>query len=49
MCRRNQLLGWIQLAFGFGLLLGKCLESGILTTVVGIGLIWLGLCVMRRK
>lgn len=49
MCRRNQLLGWILLAFGLGLLVGKCLESGFLSTVVGIGLIVIGFCVMRRR
>lgn len=49
MCRRNQLMGWVQLAFGFGLLVGKCLNSGLLTTILGLLLIWLGLCVMRRK
>lgn len=49
MCRRNQLLGWILLAFGLGLLIGKCLESGFLSTIAGIAIIIAGFCVMHRK
>lgn len=49
MCRRNQLLGWVQLAFGLGLLVGKCLESGFFATVLGVVLIWLGFSCMRRR
>lgn len=37
MCRRNQLLGWIMLAFGLGLLIGLCLETCFLSTCVGFG------------
>ena len=32
MCRRNQLFGWMLLAFGLGLLIGKCLESGFISS-----------------
>ena len=28
MCRRNQVCGCVLIAFGFGLLVGLCLESG---------------------
>lgn len=38
MCRRNQLFGWILLAFGLGLLIGLCLESCFLFAAVGLGL-----------
>lgn len=38
MCRRNQLHGWILLAFGLGLLIGLCLESGFLAVFLGIGM-----------
>jgi membrane protein implicated in regulation of membrane protease activity len=49
MCRRNQLFGWMLLAFGLGLLIGKCLESGFISSCVGVGIIIAGLCVMRQK
>lgn len=38
MCRRNQLLGWILLAFGLGLLIGLCLEARFFFALIGIGL-----------
>lgn len=38
MCRRNQLHGWILLAFGLGLLMGLCLESSLLLVILGVGL-----------
>lgn len=49
MCRRNQLWGWILLAFGLGLLIGKCLESGLLSSFVGIVIVFGGFCVLRQK
>lgn len=49
MCRRNQLYGWILLALGLGILIGKCLEGGLLSTLAGLGIIFVGLCVMRGK
>lgn len=42
MCRKNQLLGWILLAFGLGLLIGLCLESCFFFAAVGVGLIIVG-------
>ena len=49
MCRRNQLYGWILLSFGLGLLLGKCLEGGIIATFIGVAIVFAGLWVMRQK
>lgn len=42
MCRRNQLLGWILLAFGLGLLIGLCMESCLLSALAGFGLTLFG-------
>ena len=42
MCRRNQLIGWIMLAFGLGLLIGLCLESCFLSSMAGILLVMCG-------
>lgn len=49
MCRRNQLFGWVLLAFGLGLLIGKCLEGGVLSTFVGLVIIFGGCCALRQK
>ncbi|MBQ1170554.1 MAG: hypothetical protein IIX49_06960 [Oscillospiraceae bacterium] len=49
MCRRNHLHGCCLSAFGFGLLLGQCLESWLLCCGGGLGLLILGFCVMRKK
>lgn len=37
LCRRNQLLGWILMAFGLGLLIGVCIEGGFFSCCVAIG------------
>ena len=49
MCRRNCLHGWCILVFGLGLIVGHCLESWLLCCGGGITLVFLGLCVMRKK
>lgn len=49
MCRRNQALGCCALAFGIGLLLGHCLESGFFCLCLGVGLLVLGFCKIRQK
>ena len=49
MCRRNQLIGWILLALGFGLLIGLCLEAGFLASLVGIGLVIWGFRMICRR
>lgn len=49
MCRQNQLLGWILIAFGAGLLIGCWLSSGFLCFCIGIGAIALGVAIMHRR
>lgn len=49
MCRRNQLLGYIILGFGLGLLVGQCLESGFLCTCAGVALVFTGICGLSKK
>lgn len=49
MCRQNQLFGCALMAFGFGVLLGMCLESGFLCGCLGFGLVIFGFCVLRRR
>lgn len=49
MCRRNHLLGCCGACFGLGLLVGCGLESGLLATCAGIGLIVLGFSFLRQK
>jgi len=49
MYRKNQLLGCAAIAFGLGLLVGKCVDSVLLCNVIGIAVIVLGLGCFRRK
>ena len=49
MCPRNHLLGLCVMAFGIGLLMGQCFTSGLFCNVLAIGLIFLGICVLRQK
>jgi len=49
MCRRNQLLGCALLAFGFGLLVGTWLESGLFCCLFGLLAIFWGFAVCRKK
>lgn len=49
MCRRNHLCGCALIAFGFGLLIGTCLESGFIGFCLGFGIILLGFWCMGRK
>ena len=48
MCRQNLLYGGCVVAFGLGVLIGTWLESGLLCHLLGLGLIALGFCVIRR-
>ncbi len=48
MCRHNQLWGCCLLSFGVGLLVGAWLESSVLCVLLGIGLVFGGLCVAKR-
>lgn len=49
MCRRNQLWGWILVAFGAGLLLGIWLESGFFVCCLGLGAVALGVLTISKK
>ena len=49
MCRRNQLLGCVFLAFGLGLLTGNWLESGVFCHLFGFLAVFWGVAVCRRK
>ncbi len=42
-------MGCCAASCGLGLLIGHCFESGLLTICVGVGLIFLGLSVLKRK
>jgi len=48
MRRQNLLWGGTVLAFGLGVLVGTWLKSGFVCHLVGIGLIFLGLSLMRK-
>ncbi len=49
MCRRNQLIGWILVAFGIGLLVGLRLESGFLCNCIGLCCLGCGFHFMRKR
>lgn len=49
MCRRDQLLGFCVVAFGLGLFVGNCFESGWLPVCIGVGLILGGLSLIKQK
>ena len=49
MCRRNQVCGCALIAFGFGMLVGLCLETGFFFSLVSLGLICLGFWCMRHR
>lgn len=48
MCRQNVMWGATVVAFGFGVLIGTWLQSGFVCHLIGFGLIFLGLCVLRK-
>ena len=49
MCRKNQLCGGVLIAFGFGLLVGMCLNSGFFCVMIGIAIIGLGCWCMKKR
>ncbi len=49
MCRRNQLCGAVLMAFGVGVLIGSCLESGFFCFCLGAGMIGLGCWCAGKK
>lgn len=49
MCRKTYLRGCCIAFFGLGLIIGHCLESWFFCCGGGLGLIFLGFCVMKQK
>lgn len=49
MCRRNQLFGWIFIAFGIGLLIGLRLESDFICNCVGFCVAVFGVTFIGKK
>ena len=49
MCRRNFLHGGCLVCFGLGLLIGHWLSSWLLCGCGGMGLVILGLMIMKRR
>ena len=49
MCRRNQVLAYVMLGFGLGLMIGNCLESWIICTCGSVVFLFLGFGSLWRK
>lgn len=49
MCRKNQLWGWMLIAFGLGVLVCLGLSSHFLRCCCGFGGVCVGFIVLRRK
>jgi hypothetical protein len=49
MCRRNQVLAYVMLGFGTGLMIGHCLESWIICTCGSVVFLILGFGGVCRK
>lgn len=48
MFRKNYLQGCCIAVFGFGVIVGRCLDSWLLCWIGGSTLLILGFCIMRR-
>lgn len=49
MCRQNVLLGCILAAFGAGLLIGNWVGGGFLFHCLGLGLILVGIFLLKKR
>lgn len=49
MCRKNQLWGWMLIAFGVGILVCLCLSSHFVRCCAGFGCTILGFCRLHKK
>lgn len=49
MCRRNILNGFVLISFGTGILIGRWMNSWFWCTVCGIGMITVGVTLLRRR
>lgn len=49
MCRKNQLCGCALMAFGLGMMVGLCLESGFFCFLIALIIIGLGAWCTGKK
>ena len=49
MCRKKQLQGWCLVCFGFGLMLGQCLDSWLWCSMGGLFLVIFGFYRMGQR
>lgn len=49
MCRKKQLQGWCLVCFGLGLIVGYALESWLLCSLGGFGLMLAGLVMTKQR
>ena len=49
MCRKNVANGLALIAFGLGLLIGPCFSSGFWRFFLAVGVIAVGVCLMRKN
>ena len=48
MCRRNLFYAGILIAFGVGVLIGACCESGLIIMILGCASICGGFCLIKK-
>lgn len=49
MLRCNQLWAFTLLSFGVGILVGCVCQSGVLSTILALGAMGLGICILGRR
>jgi hypothetical protein len=49
MCRQSVFWSCVEIAFGFGMLLGIWIGGGFLAHCVGFGLMGMGICGLMKK
>lgn len=49
MCRRNQMLAYLMVGFGLGLMIGHCMESWLICVCGGVAFLVLGFKGTWRK
>ena len=49
MCRKNVMQGCCSLCFGFGLMVGYAMESWFWCSAAGLGMIFLGLLLLKQR
>lgn len=48
MCKKNELIGSVLMAFGAGLLVSLLFSSSIVLALIGIALLLCGLCLAKK-